>query len=553
MVRIDGVDLSHWQAGSMDFAAAKAAGIRFVWHKATESNTYHDVGYPQRRTAVKAAGLRFGGYHFARTNGDAATQAHYFLDYAKPVKGDMLPVLDIETNDAGLSQTDLTAWIGRFVATIRTAAHCGVVIYTPFDLTNDFGCPLWIARYSDAMTVPTPKKPWTHWTAWQFSDGAYPHGGPNSVPGIGHCDINTLAGDPAQTLTTLTIGGTMTDPTLAKVNVSNPPFKNGSYSTGPKYADQDTLDRYQQADDNDLHYGGTNGSGLTIIQGSFHTGYAPSAGTHDGSGVCDLDGTYQPGAKQTALAKVGCVYFYRTAADGFSVHGHTVSAGNPHLEWLARSQITSFYAGRNGLANGGPFRLAPGAATIPHLVNWHGNQAPPDKPVKPQPPANQWPAWTTWPGLAKSGWGEGQTSPANLRLSCAVGIRGYAGWYGDQVDQTWDWPAMRGLQRWQINHQPWAGQGFVEAAWNALGHIPLVPHDSADFTQFTLGKKSHESFFTQMLLVLQGFAAELNQRAERTWRPNAVVAVKAFQAHVGITVDGVVGPVTWAHLWETHK
>lgn len=547
-VRIDGIDLSHWQAGQMDFAAARAAGVKFVWHKATESNTTHDPLYPQRRTQVKAAGLRFSGYHFARTNGDAAVQARYFLDYAKPVTGDLLPVLDIETNDAGLSQAALTAWVGKFVATIRAEGHCGVVIYTPYALDNTFGCPLWIARYSDSMSAPVVKHPWTHWTVWQFSDGTYPHGGPNSVPGIGHCDINTLAGDPAQTLPTLTIGGTMSDPTLVKVNISNPPFRNGSYSDGPKMCDQDTLHRYQAACE-DLGYVSTDGSGLSITQGAFHTGYPPSAGTHDGSGVCDLNGTFEPGKKQEALAKVGCIYFWRTADDGFSVHGHTVSKGNPHLQWVARSQVTSFYGGMNGLANHGPFRLAPGVNTIPHLADWHGQQSPPPKAP---PPDNLWPVWVPWPGFDKTGWGPGNVSDFNLWMACAVGIRGYAGWYGDVVDKTWDGQAMKGLQRWQDNHQPWAGRGFTEQAWNAIGRIPTILHDSFNPAALVVNKASHESFFAQLLLILQGFQAQLDQHATRIWRPHCIDAVRAFQGHVGIKVDGVVGPVTWGHLWEHH-
>lgn len=348
----------------------------------------------------------------------------------------------------------------------------------------------------------------------------------------------------------------MTDSTLVKVDVSVPPYKNGTYSDGShKFCDRDTLNRYQLADQSDLHYGGTVGDGWTIIQGSFHPGYPGSAGTHDDSGVNDLNAVYQPGPKMLALAKVSCIYFYRTPADGFSTHGHTVSAGNPNLEWLARTQVSSFHAGRNGLANNGPFRLPPGVSHIPTLEAWtdpwHGQ--------KPTPPGEHWPAFTPWPGMDKTGWGEGKFSEYNLLASCALGIRGYVGGYNDVIDKTWDVPAMQALQRWQDNHQPWAGRGFVEAAWEALSRIPVIKHDRFNQTeiyedgQYKFGTPSHVNYFAEMLLVLQGFSSELDQRAQLVCRPHLVGALESFQKEANLTVDGVLGPITWAALWETQK
>lgn len=355
----------------------------------------------------------------------------------------------------------------------------------------------------------------------------------------------------------------MTDSMLQEVNISDPPYQNGKYDAGDKKGDQDGMNRLHfcsvnymaKADPSGGWEKDTVGEGWTVEQGCFHTGYPPSAGTHDGSGVYDLNGTYEPGLKQENLAKVGMIYFYRTAADGFPVHGHTVAVGNTDLQWLARAQVSSFYAGRNGLANNGPFRLAPGVNAIPTLTKW----VDPWKGEKPPPPAELWPAWSDWPGYDKTGWGPGNNSSPNLQISCALGIRGYAGGYADNVNWTWDVPAMQALQRWQDNHQPWAGRNFEPDAWDALGRIPLIKHDTANETEVyengahKFGVPSHESFFIQMLLVLQGFQVQLNQHATRIWRPNAVVALKAFQSHVGVTVDGIPGPVTWGKLWDTHK
>jgi endonuclease/exonuclease/phosphatase family metal-dependent hydrolase len=72
---------------------------------------------------------------------------------------------------------------------VHAAIGVAPVIYTPFDLDQDFGCMLWVARYSNANAVPHIPKPWTRYRMRQFSDGRF--GTPNQVGGM-HCDLNTL-------------------------------------------------------------------------------------------------------------------------------------------------------------------------------------------------------------------------------------------------------------------------------------------------------------------------------------------------------------------------
>jgi hypothetical protein len=57
---IDGVDLSHWQSGAIDFGRAKAAGVQFVYHKATEGLTVKDAKYASRRKAPRPRASRSG-------------------------------------------------------------------------------------------------------------------------------------------------------------------------------------------------------------------------------------------------------------------------------------------------------------------------------------------------------------------------------------------------------------------------------------------------------------------------------------------------------------
>lgn len=203
-LRVDWIDLSNWQKGTFDFHAAKQAGLKGVFHKATEGTGYKDGNYGLRRAQVHDAGLPFGAYHFARPAvSDGKTQARYFLSFAKPHRGDLRPMLDLEDN-GGKSITALTAWVGDFVAECVAQTGAPPFIYTKFNLARHFNCPLWTARYSNTNGAPYVAHPWKTYTVWQFSNGVY--GWPNSEPGVGHVDLNTLNGDPAKLTAIFTLG-----------------------------------------------------------------------------------------------------------------------------------------------------------------------------------------------------------------------------------------------------------------------------------------------------------------------------------------------------------
>lgn len=196
--RIDGIDLSHHQGGvRIDWPAAKAAGVRFVYHKATEGRTVTDDAYTARRREVAAAGLKFGAYHFARADAlTAHAEAEHFLDTARPQPGDLVPALDLEVNDHGMTPQQLAGWAHQWIITVRRALGIKrVALYTPFALPGRFAAVLWTPRYSNSNTAPHVPAPFTDWALWQFSDGTY--GVPNRVPGVPvACDLNTLRGGP---------------------------------------------------------------------------------------------------------------------------------------------------------------------------------------------------------------------------------------------------------------------------------------------------------------------------------------------------------------------
>lgn len=282
-----------------------------------------------------------------------------------------------------------------------------------------------------------------------------------------------------------------------------------------------------------------------ISQGSYSTSVGASAGTHDLDGAVDLS---EVGDDQIRdWRATGWAMWRRVALPGvWGPHNHGILIGTVELAWLARTQVTAYYTGRDGLANNGPDNT-PWLRPNPIPVFRMADQNP-----KPPPSPARWPVWSGYPGKDKTGWGLGRQSIWNLRMQCALGVRGYVGAFDDTVTQTWTTAAQSALTRWQANH-PTGGSGFDEAAWDALGALPTFSHDSFNLDNFDIGKVTWEATVTEMLLVLQGHAAALGHQVTRTWTARSVAAVKEFQKDRGLTVDGVVGPITWNALWTTHK
>jgi GH25 family lysozyme M1 (1,4-beta-N-acetylmuramidase) len=190
---LEGIDVSSWQP-SIDFDAVRRSGRSFVYAKASEGRYWSDADYAGFRAGAAAAGLAFGAYHFARpdrTAGDAVLEADHFIAAARPRRGDLRPVVDIESS-GGLSPSALRTWIAAYAGRIWTRLGVRVVIYTTpgvwADLTADttwFAANgyrrVWTASWD--TTVPAvPARDWAgfHWAIWQYSDCG-------DVPGVRGC------------------------------------------------------------------------------------------------------------------------------------------------------------------------------------------------------------------------------------------------------------------------------------------------------------------------------------------------------------------------------
>jgi GH25 family lysozyme M1 (1,4-beta-N-acetylmuramidase) len=182
---VHGIDISHHQAGDLDFAGARKRGLRWVYHKATEGDSFVDSRYGKRREEVRKAGLPFGAYHFARPErNDAQAEARQFLSVARPLPGDLRPMLDLEVHPDNMTMSQLGIWADTFCDFVAKIVGVQPIIYTPFDLgMAQIGRILWRPRYNNQNTPPV-----LPWDIWQFSNGVF--GVPNTLAGIGNVDLN---------------------------------------------------------------------------------------------------------------------------------------------------------------------------------------------------------------------------------------------------------------------------------------------------------------------------------------------------------------------------
>ncbi|MDR4308398.1 glycoside hydrolase family 25 protein [Chelatococcus sambhunathii] len=193
------IDVSHHNRIE-DFARLRRAGIVAVIHKATEGATFRDPLYRERREAARAAGLRFGSYHFS-SGVSVEAQVENYLAHADP-RDDELVCLDWEESFSGRDMP--LAEAEEFVTLIEARLGRPPVIYGGRHLRERLvgversalsRCPLWYARFAPEPKGVPPL--WDRWTFWQYTDGASgPE--PHEVAGIGPCDRDLFNGTEAE-------------------------------------------------------------------------------------------------------------------------------------------------------------------------------------------------------------------------------------------------------------------------------------------------------------------------------------------------------------------
>src|SRR5215471_5440604 len=196
------VDLSHWDPAD-DYAKVKADGIVGVIYKATEGQSYTDTTYVEQQHAAKAAGLKWGAYHFADAS-DVDGQVRNFMNFACP-DPDELFCLDWEDNPSGSGKMSISQakdWITQVETALGRPNEC--VVYggntikeAIGDSSDDFFAArrLWLCQYGS--TPSWPENTWDSYWLWQFTDGVYGPT-PHSIDGVGPCDINSYKGSAIQ-------------------------------------------------------------------------------------------------------------------------------------------------------------------------------------------------------------------------------------------------------------------------------------------------------------------------------------------------------------------
>ncbi|KUJ85316.1 glycoside hydrolase [Ruegeria marisrubri] len=194
---IHGIDVSRWQ-GDIDWPTAKAAGVNFVFIKATEGGDLADPMFDAHRRGARAAGVPWGAYHYFYFCRPAEEQARWFIRHV-PRGADLPHVLDMEWTPYSKTCTlrpdgkKVRAEAKKFLDMLE--AHYGrrPIVYTTVDFYSDTGIgrlrgtQFWLRSVAGH---PRQVYPGAYWTFWQYT-------GTGLVPGIdGEVDINVFRSAP---------------------------------------------------------------------------------------------------------------------------------------------------------------------------------------------------------------------------------------------------------------------------------------------------------------------------------------------------------------------
>lgn len=197
---VHGIDVSHHQ-DEIDWDRVKAAGIDFVYCKASEGVDLPDPRFADNWAALRQRDIPHGAYHMFRPEDEVKPQVDLFLATLRQGGGSdgmLPPVLDIERN-SGVKKVSKQVLHARAVEWVRLVEkETGVkpLIYTNPTFWRDYlsgdhelvQFPLWVSEYDLGASEPAHTAAWKEWALWQFSRYGI-------VDGIGKpVDLNRLSG-----------------------------------------------------------------------------------------------------------------------------------------------------------------------------------------------------------------------------------------------------------------------------------------------------------------------------------------------------------------------
>jgi lysozyme len=153
---VHGIDVSYYQ-GKIDWQKVKAmkeddVHVTFAFIKATEGLLNVDPYFLRNWREAPKAGIKVGAYHFFRPKRSGLWQANFFLQTANFEKGDLPPVVDIESLD-GVSPGKMRKELNAFIIQIEEKTKVKPIIYSGLKFYQDNlmgfydDYPFWVAHY----------------------------------------------------------------------------------------------------------------------------------------------------------------------------------------------------------------------------------------------------------------------------------------------------------------------------------------------------------------------------------------------------------------------
>lgn len=191
---IHGIDVSKYQ-NNINWKAVKAMQVEkvkigFAFIKATEGLGRVDAKYRKNWYYAQEENLAKGAYHFFICSKSGKAQAENFIETVQLEKGDLPPVLDIETTN-GASKEEIQKrakdWLDKIEKhyQVKSIIYTNVYFYENYLKDSFADYPLWVAHYL-VKNKPRIERKWQFWQ----------HNEKGRVDGINaFVDFNVFNGD----------------------------------------------------------------------------------------------------------------------------------------------------------------------------------------------------------------------------------------------------------------------------------------------------------------------------------------------------------------------
>ncbi len=182
-----GIDVSN-NNGGIDFLKVKNSGIEVVIIKATEGVDWIDPYLEKHYKEACGKGFSIGFYHFMSEKTNPSKQAEDFYKAIKDKEYNVLPCLDIETNNAGRTSKEITDRCLEFLRRFKELSGLDCMIYTGGYFGRDNldsrikNYKAWIAHYGVETPMDTG---FSNVVGHQYTENGY-------VEGVGKVDMNNF-------------------------------------------------------------------------------------------------------------------------------------------------------------------------------------------------------------------------------------------------------------------------------------------------------------------------------------------------------------------------